>query len=281
MRFPHTAIGATALVLSLVSCTADTGRRPATDTAGAAAQVSVAPVRGDTGSVRGGADTATHAVAGAATPAPRTTGPSRQAPGSAAASPATAAPRRVLLGDVDLTGVGYDRGSPTARVVMIDFSDFGCPYCGEFTRETYPGIEREYVNTGKVFFKYVPFVVGMFPHAAEAARAAECAADQGKFWPMADRVYGAQKAWKSADDPRQILTTLAAAAGADTTALSRCYTDRHTDPRTARATQVANGIGVRVTPSFVVDGRPIEGALPLAEFRKVLAAALLVRKANQ
>ncbi|MEP6991997.1 MAG: thioredoxin domain-containing protein [bacterium] len=280
MRFPHRATGATALVLSLVSCTTDTDRRPASDTTGATGRVSVQPPHADSGTARSGADTATHPVAGAVKTPPKTAASSGQTAGSAAATPATAAPRRVLLGDVDLTGVGYDRGSPTARVVMIDFSDFGCPYCGEFTRQTYPTLEREYVNTGRVFFKYVPFIVGMFPHAAEAARAAECAADQGKFWPMADRVYGAQKAWKGADDPRELLISLAAAAGADTTALARCYTDRHTDPRTARATQVANGIGVRVTPSFVVDGRPIEGALPLAEFRKVLDAALLVQKAR-
>lgn len=70
-----------------------------------------------------------------------------------------------MLGSTDLTGIGYDRGSVTAPVVIIDFSDFGCPYCGQFSLETYPALEREYVTTGKVLFKYVPFLVGMFPHA--------------------------------------------------------------------------------------------------------------------
>ena len=88
--------------------------------------------------------------------------------------PAPLGPRHVLVGDYDMTGVGYDRGSATAPVVLIDLSDFACPYCGEFSRETYPTIERDYVNTGKVFFKYVPFVVGSFPHSQEATRAAEC-----------------------------------------------------------------------------------------------------------
>ncbi|CAN5270444.1 thioredoxin domain-containing protein [soil metagenome] len=201
-----------------------------------------------------------------------------------AAAPAPAAapgPRLVTLGGLDLTGVGFDRGSATAPVVLIDFSDFGCPYCGEFTLKTYPEIEREYVTTGKVFFKYVPFIVGMFPHSAEATRAAECAAEQGKFWPMADHVYEAQKEWKRSDDARLLLTTIAGGIGADTSVLSRCISDRHTDARTTRATTAANDIGVRVTPSFVVDGRPIEGALPLAEFRKVLDAAIMVRKAHQ
>lgn len=189
-----------------------------------------------------------------------------------AASPATQ--RRVVLGDVDLTGIGYDRGSPSAPVVMIDFSDFGCPFCAQFTHETFPVIEREYIRTGKVFFKYVPFVVGMFPHAAEASRAVECAGEQGRFWEAADQVYATQREWKQSADPRATLAAAAHSAGADAAKFSRCYDDRHTDARTRRATDAANTLGVRVTPSFVVDGRPIEGALPVAEFRKILDAAL-------
>lgn len=190
---------------------------------------------------------------------------------------ATHAPRRVVLGDLDLTGVGYDRGSPAAPVVMIDFSDFSCPYCGAFSRETYPAIEREYVATGKVFFKYVPFVAGGFPNSREATRAVECAADQGGFWRMMELVYEAQSAWRRARDPYPLLSGIGGVAGLDTARLGACFASRRTDARTARMNGVANEIGVRVTPSFVVDERPVQGALPLAEFRKVLDAALLVR----
>ena len=181
-----------------------------------------------------------------------------------------------MLGGVDLTGVGYDRGSVTAPVVMIDLSDFACPYCGEFSRETFPSIEREYVRTGKVFFKYVPFVVGSFPHSAEATRATECAADQGAFWPMMQRVYEAQGAWRSGGNPYPVLSGIASAAGLDTARIRACYDSKRSDVRTARATGVATDLGVRVTPSFIVNERPIQGALPLAEFRKVIDAALLV-----
>lgn len=192
------------------------------------------------------------------------------------ARPTPAGPRHVVLGGVDLTGVGYDRGSVTAPVVMIDLSDFACPYCGQFSRETFPTIERDYVRTGRVFFKYVPFVVGSFPHSAEATRATECAADQGAFWPMMQRVYDAQGTWRSGGDPYPVLRGLASAAGLDTTRIRACYDSRRTDVRTARATNVATDLGVRVTPSFIVNERPIQGALPLAEFRKVIDAALLV-----
>ena len=197
------------------------------------------------------------------------------------ARPARSGPRHVTIAGVDLTGIGYDQGSVNAPVVVIDFSDFGCPYCAQFTRETYPVIEREYVKTGKVFFKYVPFVVGMFPHAAEATRVAECVGDQGRFWAMADHLYEAQSEWKRASDPRALLVGIAGVVGADTSVVSQCYRDGRSERRTARANDAANTLGVRVTPSFLVNERPIQGALPLAEFRKVIEAALLVAQLHR
>ena len=190
-------------------------------------------------------------------------------------------PRHVSIGGVDLTGIGYDRGSTTAPVVVIDLSDFACPYCGEFSRETYPSIERDYVKTGKVFFKYVPFVVGSFVHSREATRAVECAADQGGFWPMLANVYDAQREWKSSSDPYTVLSGAARAAGLDTVLLGACYASQRTDARTARVTERANALGVRVTPSFLVNERPVQGALPLEEFRKVIDAALLLSRSKQ
>lgn len=185
-------------------------------------------------------------------------------------------PRRVMLGAVDLTGVGYDRGSPTAPVVMIDLSDFACPYCGKFSLTTYPAIEREYVKTGKVFFKYVPFVVGSFPHSAEATRVVECAAEQGAFWPMVTHVYEGQGQWRKSGDAYAVLSGIAGAAGLDTARIGSCYASRRTDVRTARASSIASDLGVRVTPSFIVNERPVQGALPIEEFRKLIDAALMV-----
>lgn len=186
-----------------------------------------------------------------------------------------------MIGDIDLTGVGYDVGEPTAPVVVINFSDFGCPYCGQFTRETYPVLEREYVRTGKIFFKYVPFVMGMFPHGDQAALASECAGDQGRFWPMHAQLYERQAEWKKASDAAGRFQSYATAQGIDGALFGACYADQKVHRRTQRANQVANSIGVRVTPSFIVGGRPIEGALPIADFRRVIDAALLLAKAGR
>lgn len=188
--------------------------------------------------------------------------------------------RRVMLGDLDLTGIGHDRGDPDAPLVLIDFSDFGCPYCGVFARETFPAIDREYIQTGKVYLKYVPFLAG-FANGREATRAAECAADQGKFWEMAEAVYATQSDWQQARDPHAELRKVAGTAGLDTTAYWSCYAVHRPDARTRRATNAAGKVQVRVTPSFVLNGRPIEGALPLAAFRRLLDTSLLLEEARR
>jgi protein-disulfide isomerase len=175
---------------------------------------------------------------------------------------------------VDLTGVGYDKGSPTAPLVVVNFSDFGCPFCGSFARQTEPEIEQEYVQTGKVFFKYVPFVMGMFPNGDEAAHASECAAEQGKFWPMHDALYANQAEWKKARNPVSAFERYAKGIGLDVPRFAKCYAVPDVDPGTMRANVAAGKLGVRVTPSFVVNGKAVEGALPLPQFRQLLDAAL-------
>ena len=67
----------------------------------------------------------------------------------------------------------------------------------------------------------------------------------------------------------------------DSVKFASCYASKRTDARTARATAVANDIGVRVTPSFLVDGHPVQGALPIAEFRKLIETALLVESTRR
>jgi protein-disulfide isomerase len=178
--------------------------------------------------------------------------------------------RRVVVGGVDLTGVGYDKGSPTAPVVMVDFSDFGCPYCAQHATQTLPALEREFIATGKVFYKYVPLVIGSFPNGDTAARAAECAAEEGKFWPMHDRLYAGQKEWRKNGAPTAVYRRYAKELGLDAARFAACLADGRTELRTRRASEGARRLGIRATPTFAVDGQGIEGALPLEVFRQVL-----------
>lgn len=198
-------------------------------------------------------------------------GTTQSAAGAVAASESSVpAPRHISVQGIDLTGVGYDLGSPAAPVVVVEFSDFGCPFCGAFARETFPSLDAEYVRTGKVYFKYVPFVMGMFPNGDQASRAGECAADQGGFWPMYERLYAGQNDWKRTTDPGPIFQRYAAANGLTAARFRSCYDGPGLHPRTLVANDAAGRLSIRATPTFFIDGHMLEGALPLPQFRQVL-----------
>ena len=135
------------------------------------------------------------------------------APATGAAPAPSSAPAR---GDtIDLRKLGYSRGSDEAGLTVYEFSDFGCPFCGIFARSTYPALHEEFVATGRVRWVYVPFVMGMFPNGAESARAAECAAEQERFWEMHDMLFERQEDWKRARNPTSLYRAMARDAGLD------------------------------------------------------------------
>lgn len=176
---------------------------------------------------------------------------------------------------IDLSGIGHDAGSPTARVSIVEFADFGCPYCGQFAREVWPTIRKEYIETGKVRWKFVPFVMGMFPNGAEAARASECAAAQGEpaFWAMSDRLFERQREWKATRDPTTLFARYAAELRLDGAGFAACYRTDAVGARTRAANQAAGELALRATPTFFVNGAKLVGALPLSDFRMVLRQA--------
>lgn len=197
------------------------------------------------------------------------------APAQAAPPPVGAVidgdPSRSTAGDtVDLRRIGYSRGAADAPVTVYEFSDFGCPFCGMFARGTYPGLHEEFVATGKVRWVYVPFVMGIFPNGAESARAAECAAEQERFWPMHDLLFAKQNEWKSSRTPGRLYEGYARQLGLNAGRFASCYREERGGARTAANNRAADALRVRATPSFFINGRLVEGALPAAHFRQIL-----------
>jgi len=87
----------------------------------------------------------------------------------------------------------------TGTLALIEFSDFQCPYCGQFARETYPAVHKEFVNTGKLTFLSFAFPLeGVHPLARKASEAAECAARQGKYWQTREFIFAHQALLNSA-----------------------------------------------------------------------------------
>lgn len=178
--------------------------------------------------------------------------------------------------DLDVMGAPM-KGRADAKLVVLEFSDFQCPFCGRYARETLPQIERDYVDTGKVkyFFRHFP-IERLHPLALRAAEAADCARTQGKFWEMNTRLFANQQALAESD-----LTKTAQAVGLNMGAFTQCLASQLTSPTKIRQDQTEGSrAGITGTPTFFLgtmtkEGklhplRRLVGAQPYASFKTVI-----------
>jgi protein-disulfide isomerase len=178
----------------------------------------------------------------------------------------------------------YSMGNNNARVALIEFTDFQCPFCGRHFKQTVPQIVADYVKTGKLRYIQLDYPLEQIhPSAFKAAEAARCGGEQGKFWEMHDRLFTNQNAL-TADD----LKTHADAVGLDLDQFSECLASgkEAAKIRSDMAEGQKNGIGA--TPGFLLGLAPpngsavrvtkrIIGSQPFANFKdaidELLAAA--------
>jgi protein-disulfide isomerase len=172
---------------------------------------------------------------------------------------------------VNMAGDWY-RGDPDANVVVIEFSDFQCPFCRRHVQETQPALDEQFVETGDVMWIFKHFPLQIHPQAPAAGVAAECAGEQGNFWGMHDLLFENMQSW-STSDPSPAFADLAAQLDLDADAFAACIAD----PAIAeRVTSDMNDGApfVQGTPTFIVlyndEGRIIPGALPLETFSQAL-----------
>ncbi|MBI5139539.1 thioredoxin domain-containing protein [Candidatus Nomurabacteria bacterium] len=83
-------------------------------------------------------------------------------------------------------------GNTEAKVAVVEFADFQCPYCGKYFKEIFPEIKKQYIDTGKIKFIYTNFAF-LGEESINAARGAKCAQEQNKFWEYHDYLYKNQK----------------------------------------------------------------------------------------
>ncbi|HKW39764.1 MAG TPA: thioredoxin domain-containing protein [Gemmatimonadales bacterium] len=163
------------------------------------------------------------------------------------------------------------KGRADAPITMYEMSDFQCPYCRQFTLETMPSLERDYIATGKVRVVYINFPLGnVHKNARVAAEFAMCAAQQQRFWPVHDLLFRHQHDWAGLDDPRGYLLGLGDSAGLDRSRLSHCVTSGATAAEVQADLERAQRAGAASTPSFYIEGGLLEGAAPITVFRAVL-----------
>lgn len=176
-----------------------------------------------------------------------------------------------LIARADL---GRIQGSPQAKVWVVMVSDFECPFCERWHKESYEALRREYVETGKVRFAYLNLPLSTHPNAVPAAEAAMCAGAQGKFWAAQDLIFREQARWRTAPDAPKALEALAVRAGAEATQLRACMASGVLRPLIEADADRAGRAGAMSTPSFLIGNRLVMGAQPTDVFRRAIDAAL-------
>lgn len=170
-------------------------------------------------------------------------------------------------------GPGPSKGDSQAPITLVEFSDFQCSYCRKFWRDTLPRIEEKYIRTGKVRFVYRHLAV-LGPPSVEAAVAAECAHEQGKFWPYHDRLFATGGIFALSEGS---LKQYAVDLGLDTTKFSQCVGGAQARQKVERETAVARAIGMTGTPAFLINGGRLIGAQPFEVFAEVIEGMLKER----
>jgi protein-disulfide isomerase len=168
-------------------------------------------------------------------------------------------------------------GSDTAPVVVVSFSDFECPFCIRFAKDVFPALRTDYVDSGRVQFAFRHLPLPIHARAERAAGAAECAAGQGRFWPMHDALFG-EGGLDSA------LETHAVKLGLHLDLFRKCLEDPVTTVQEDIA--FARQLGISGTPTFLIGRRVsheqvrvqevVSGYRSGAEFGQIFDALLAV-----
>jgi protein-disulfide isomerase len=162
-------------------------------------------------------------------------------------------------------------------IAIVEFSDFQCPFCGTYARETLPAIKRDLVDSGAVRYVALHFPLEQIhPLAMEAAEAAECAGKQDHFWEMHERLFVDAKALAPAQ-----LVQHAQAIGLDQALFKQCIEEDQTLEKVRADQAEGRRLGLTGTPSFFIgtmraDGgislvRRIRGAAPVEVFAEEIA----------
>ena len=207
------------------------------------------------------------ALASAVRPAPA-------APASAPSSP----PRPVQVSADDDPVLGM----PDAPVTIVEFSDFECPFCSRFYEETLPLIKATYIEAGAAKLVYRDFPIDrIHPNARVAHAAAECADEQGKFWPYHDVLFDRQGEWSPLPPElmRERVSEYAQLLSLEAAAFAECLSSPETDAEIEADKRDGSSYGATGTPAFFVGSDSagyvlISGAKPFESFAAAIESAL-------
>jgi len=175
-------------------------------------------------------------------------------------------PPRQLIAKADRPS----QGPENAPIEIVEFSDFQCPYC----EAAFPTVKTVLSTYGdRIHFVYRHFPLNIHPQARPAAEAAQCAAEQGKFWPFHDALFGDQSKLGDSD-----LKATAARLGMNSARFDQCVDSHKYRGDVDADLRAGEEAGVNGTPAFYINGRLLSGAQPLDTFKQVIDEELNGRR---
>ena len=173
-------------------------------------------------------------------------------------------------------------GNPDAPIMIIEFSDFQCPFCARFHIQTLPLILEQYIDQGKVKLVFRDFPIqSIHPNALSASVAAECANEQGKFREMHDMLFDNQNQWNKQEtvDALSLFSKYATEIQLDQKTFDSCLTSGKYIEEIRKDLDDGRDYGVSGTPGFFVGNDIIgfvelKGAQPFDSFKKIIDAQL-------
>ena len=160
----------------------------------------------------------------------------------------------------------YMIGDPRARVVLIEYADFQCPFCGRFFKDTTTVLNEKYIQTGKIKFVYRDFAF-LGEESIKSAEAARCAGDQNKFWEYHDYLFTHQNGENKGAFANDNLKSFAKILGLNEVVFNQCLDSAKYEKAVTDSTDAGAQAGVRGTPKgFILkNGKvvdTIDGAIP-------------------
>lgn len=168
----------------------------------------------------------------------------------------------------------YSEGDQDAKVTLVEFTDYQCPFCKRHFDQTAEQIETEYIKTGKVRWILRDLPLSFHQNAHLAAQAARCAGDQNKYRQMHDKLFETQTAWAESATAKILYSGYARTLGLNLTAFESCLTSEKYKAAVDADLALAQKAGASGTPTFYINGQALVGAQPLAAFQAAIDKAL-------
>jgi protein-disulfide isomerase len=163
-------------------------------------------------------------------------------------------------------------GNPLARVVVIEYASASCPHCAHFNNDVFPAFKVKYIDTGRIKYVFREFLTPPQEVAAASFLLARCAG-KDKYFSVLDTVFRGQEQMYQSGDVKGALLRAAKGAGMSEADFDACLTNEAAgDALSARVMRYAKENGINSTPTFVINGKKMEGAATLANLDAAIAA---------